>query len=353
MKTRIFKIVLPLSLGLQVTASAHLNAFPLTISRTPATLSQPANPSLNLQINNNSISGHVSDSQRSPVPNIRVELLNEVDTVIQVLKTDGSGLFVFRKLSDGTFQIRVQTAGTNYVSQTKRVDLSRPHGFGAAFEEIEFVLATNRASSTPTKSGVVFAQEVPAPARQLFDKASDLLEKNKHDDAVATLKSAIEIYPQYFAALELLGTEQVKYERYEQAVPVLTKALEVNPRAYQSSFALGVAQFKLKQVPAAIESFRRAVTLNEKSVNANLWLGIALRQTSKLDDAESYLRRADQLSESKLPDAHWQLALLLNQLKRYKEAADELEVFLKLQPNSQDEELIRKLIKKLRDQAKG
>jgi tetratricopeptide (TPR) repeat protein len=304
------------------------------------------------QDNNNSISGHVSDNHRAPVPNIRVELLNEVDMVIQVVKTDGSGLFVFRKLSDGTFQVRIQTAGTNYVSQTKRVDLARPHGFGAAFEDIEFVLDINRAGNPATKSGVVFAQDVPESARKLFDKASDLIAKEKHDEAMTTLRSAIDAYPQYFDALELLGTEQVKYERYEQAVPFLTKAIEINPRAYQSSFALGVAQFKLKQVAPAIESFRRAVTLNEKSVNANLWLGITLRQTNKLDEAEIYLRRADVLAASKLPEAHWQIALLLNQMKRYKEAADELEVFLKVQPDSRDAELIRKLIKKLRDQAK-
>ena len=311
----------------------------------------PSFAGASLQVNNNSISGHVSDHQRAPVPNIRVELLNEVDTVIQVIKTDGSGLFVFRKLSDGAFQVRVQTAGTNYQSQSKRVDLAKPHGFGAAFEEVEFVLATNTASS-PGKPGVVFAQDVPEPARKLFDKATDLLSKNKNDDALAALKNSIEIYPQYFDALELLGNEQVKMERYDQAVPVLTKALEVNPRAFQTAFALGVAQFKLKQVAPAIESFRRAVNLGDQSVNANLWLGIALRQTSTLDEAETYLRRAVVLSDSKVPEAHWQLALLLNQLKRYKEAADELELFLKVQPDSRDAELIKKLIKKLREQAK-
>ena len=73
------------------------------------------------QQQNNAISGHVSDDQRRPIPNLRVELLNEVDSVIQAAKTDGSGLFVFRKLSDGTFQVRVLTHGTDYVSQTKRV----------------------------------------------------------------------------------------------------------------------------------------------------------------------------------------------------------------------------------------
>lgn len=309
-------------------------------------------PALTFQQNTNSISGHVSDNQRTPLANLRVELLNEVDSVIQTAKTDGSGLFIFRKLSDGSFQVRVQTSGTNYVSQTRRVELTRPHGFGAAFEEIEFVLTTNRTATAVRKPGVVFAQDVPDQARKLYQKASELLGKsNKRQEAFATLKNALEIYPRYFDALELLGTEQVKEREYEPAIPVLTKALEINSRAYNSSFALGVAQYNLKQLQPAIESFRRAVLLNDNSINANLWLGIALRQTSKLDEAEASLKRADALADSKLPDVHWQLALLFNQLKRYREAADELEVFLKVQPDARDAELIKKLIQKLRQQS--
>jgi tetratricopeptide (TPR) repeat protein len=246
----------------------------------------------------------------------------------------------------------VQTAGTNYVSQTKRVELTRPHGFGAAFEELDFILTAAGNTSSTAKPGVVFVQEVPEPARKQYQKGSVLLEKsNRRQEAFAALKSAIDIFPQYFDALEMLGTEQVKDGEYEAAIPLLTKALEINSRAYASCFALGVAQFNVKQLQPAIESLRRAVLLNEKSVNANLWLGIALRQTSRLDEAEVYLKRADLLAESKLPDAHWQLALLFNQLKRFKEAADELEKFLKVQPDARDAELIKKLIQRLRQQS--
>lgn len=305
-----------------------------------------------LQTNSNTISGHVSNDQRAPLADVRVELLNEVDSVIRTVKTDGSGLFVFRKLSDGTFQVRVDTSGTKYVSQTKRVDLARPHGFGAAFEELEFVLASKDHAGSTARPGVVFVQEVPEPARQQFQKASELLNKaNKREEAFAALKSAIALFPQYFDALEMLGTERVKDREYEAAIPTLTKALEINARAYASSFALGVAQYNLKQLQPAIESFRRAVLLNERSINANLWLGIALRQTSRPDEAEAYLKRADVLADSKLPDAHWQLALLYNQLKRYKEAADELEAFLKVQPDTRDAELIKKLIQRFRQQS--
>ena len=302
-------------------------------------------------LSNNTISGHVSNDQHVPLADIRIELLNEVDTVISTVKTDGSGLFVFRKLSDGTFQVRVQTSGTNYVSQTKRVDLARPTGFGVASEEVDFVLFTRGNPGGAAKPGVVFVQEVPEAARKQYQKATELLDKsNRREEALAALKSAVEIYPQYFDALEMLGTEEVKDQQYEAAIPVLTKALEVNSRAYASCFALGVAQYHLKQLEPAIESLRRALLLNETSINANLWLGIALRQTSRPEDAEAYLKRADALADSKLPDAHWQLALLFNQLKRYKEAADELEIFLKVEPDARDAEQIKKLIQRLRAQ---
>ena len=159
------------------------------------------------------------------------------------------------------------------------------------------------------------------------------------------------MFPSYFAALELLGMEYVKQQEYEPAIDVLTKAVEVNRRAYQSLYGLSVAQQSLKQLPQAVESMRRAITLNPGSVNANLWMGMLMRQSAKLDEAETYLKQANKLAESKSPDAHWQLALLFNDLKRYREAADELELFLKVQPDSKDTELIKKLIQRLRQNA--
>jgi len=148
----------------------------------------------------------------------------------------------------------------------------------------------------------------------------------------------------------LLGTEYVKQQQYERAIPLLTKAGELNRQSSQTLFTLGVAQYNLKLVPEAIETLRRAVNLNQQSSTTNFWLGMLLRQTDKLDEAETYLKKADQLAGAKSPDVHWQLALLYNQLKRYSEAADELEMFLRIQPDSKDTELIKKLITRFRSQ---
>lgn len=295
----------------------------------------------------NSISGYVSDDRHNPIPDLQVELLNEVDSVIQRTKTDNSGLFGFRRLTGGVFQVRVQPYGTNYVGQTKRVQLEPTR----SFEQVDFVLVLNKTSITATL-GAVFVQEVPEPARKEFERATAMLQKTEQrKEGIETLKKAIVFFPLYFEALELLGTEYVKQKEYEEAIPVLSKAIEVNARAYQSLNSLSVAQYNLKQMPQAIESMRRAITLNQKSVNANLFLGMLLRQSSKFDEAEKYLKDANQLAAGKNADAHWELALLFNQMKKYKEAADELEVFLKVQPEARDTELIKKLIQRLRQQA--
>jgi tetratricopeptide (TPR) repeat protein len=295
----------------------------------------------------NSISGHVSDDRGKAVPDVYVELLNDVEAMLQRTKTDGSGRFVFQGLSVGIFQIKVQADGTSFIGQTKRVQLERTR----AFEQVDFVLGTKRTITSTT--GVVFVQQVPELARKEYESGVALLQKAERREGIDRLKKAIEFFPLYYDALELLGTEYVKLNEFELAIPVLTKAIEVNVRAYHSLNALSVAQYNLKQIPQAIESVRRAVALNQKSASANLWLGTLLRQTNKLDEAETYLKQADQLAASKSADTHWQLALLYNQLKRYKEAADELELFLKVQPDSRDVAQIKKLIERLRQQSGG
>ncbi len=320
----------------------------VTLLGTPVDATSAANVSTPPQLVSNSISGHVSDDSRRAISDLQVELLNDVDSVLQRTKTDSSGLFVFRRLTFGNFQVRVQPYGTNYIGQTKRVQLERTR----VFEQVDFVLGVRKSTSSPATTGVVFAQEVPEAARKQYELGASLLGKpNQRKEGIEALKKAIDMFSLYFNALELLGTDYVKHQEFEPAIPLLTKATEVNRRAYGSLYALAVAQYNLKQLPEALESLRRAIVLNPKSINANLWLGMVLRQSGKLDEAETYLKQADLFAESKLAEAHWQLALLFNQLKKYKEAADELELFLKVQPDSKDTELIKKLIQKFRQQS--
>ena len=71
------------------------------------------------------------------------------------------------------------------------------------------------------------------------------------------------------------------------------------------------------------------------------------------EKAEAALTEAEKLSKNRpVPEVHWQLALLYNKLGRNQEAADQLEIYLKLQPDAADRKGIQDTIARLRKDTK-
>ncbi len=314
-----------------------------------------ASETLQAQNNRNSISGVVTDSARKTIPDLWIELLNEVDSVIYRIRTDATGRYIFRNLSFGTFQVRIVTSGTNFVSQTVRVSLypATMQGTGSHYEQQDFILRTaSENKGGTTKARTVFAQNVPDTARKLFETAVVRFDSNDAETGIARLKEALAIFPGYYLALERLGIEYLKTKNLEQAGITLKKALEINPNGAPSLYALGVVQYQTKLWDAAVEVLQRSIILEPESSNAafiNMYLGLALLKTDKAAKAEPYLKRAIETGGERIPpDIHLHLAEFYGKNNRFKEAADELELFLKLVPDARDSANIRNLITQLR-----
>ncbi len=311
---------------------------------------------LHAQNNRSSISGVVTDSTRNTIPNLWIELLNEVDSVIFRVRTDATGRYIFRNLSFGTFQVRIVTSGTNFVGQTVRVQLfpATMQGTGSHFEQQDFILKTAAETKgvSATTARTVFAQDVPVAARKLFETAVVRFDSNDPETGIIKIKEALEILPTYYLALERLGVEYLKSKKLDLAGVTLKKALDVNPNGAPSLYALGVVQYQTKQWEAAVEVLQRSIILEPESSNApfiNLYLGLALLKTDKAVKAEQHLKKAIETGGERIPpDVHMHLAEFYGKNNRYKEAADELELFLKLVPDARDSANIRNLITQLR-----
>lgn len=300
-----------------------------------------------------SITGIVFDPTGKPLEKVRVELMDDVYSVLKTFRTTGTGQFAFRGLSPGVFNIRVVVESGEYAEQTQRVELISLNrgdaGLSRDIRQVDFYLRPKNAGKPPTGVAVVFSQNVPEDAKKRYSKAVDDFEKNKSKEGMEGLQAALQIFPDYYLALIRLGEEQVNLAQFEEARTHLTRAVKVNPRGYEGFYWLGIAQVGLKQLPEAIESFRQALLQNPSSINSILWMGMALRRSGKLDEAEKQLKLAKRLALKPIPQIHWELALLYNHQKRNREAADELELFLKAQPDSRDSEAIKKLIRQLRE----
>ncbi len=225
---------------------------------------------------------------------------------------------------------------------------TRPNSSDTAY--IDFYLTYDKrfsASVIQKSPQAVFVQEIPSAAKNLYEAGAGDLSKNQ-DKGFGELEEAVKIFPDYFDALSLLGKEYVLRKDYEKAYPYLLKAIDVNPRSFSSFFRLGYAFYQLRQYAAALKASNAAVILAPDSADAQQLCGTILRINENFVEAEKTLLKANSLAEGKNSETHFQLALLYNRLKRNPAAIDELEIYLKLEPESPDKIKIQRLIEKLK-----
>ena len=306
------------------------------------------------QANRSSIGGMVFDEHRNPVRQVPVELLNDFNSVIQRTKTDGSGRFVFRSISWGRFVIRVLPLGTNLEEQTQDVEISGVGADGrpvADNVQVDIRLRQRRnRMDVDQVTGVVFAQDIPQGARKLYETAVLDLDSNRLEVGKTGLENAIKAFPNYYLALIKLGLLYIGEQKFENAIEPLTQAVKVNERSFTGWYGLGYSAYSLNKPEASFIAAQNALEIDKNSVNALFILGLSQRRLKKYEAAEKSLVQAKKLDKGKTPEINWNLALLYaHNLKRYNDAASELETFLKNDPEAPNKEAVKKLIKQFRE----
>lgn len=305
----------------------------------------------------NSITGYVFGLSRQPLEYIEVELLDDFGRLVKRVRTSGSGYYSFDRISSGNFRVRVKPLGSDYEEQERAIEIvnfgrstisggSVTGGFSN--EQVDFFLKLRKGATE--KTGAVFVQQVPEEAKKLYEKAVQDLDNKKEKEGLQGLLQAIEKFPDYFMALERLGTEYVQKgasakKYYEASQILLSKAVTVNPRGFRSWYGLAYSLYSLDKYDEASTAVAKALEIYPNWADALLLNGVLLRQAKKFDEAEKQFLKAKEFSAGTTPMVHWHLALLYgNDLKRYRDAAKELRLFLKAQPDSKNAQQIEKLI---------
>ena len=312
----------------------------------------------------NSLNGLIFDKNRNPVADIEVELLDEYERLIRTVKTSSSGVYIFQSIRGGIYYVQVRVDGTNFKPSKERVQIGQTNftnsttgGIsGSETLQLNFTLEVDprrAGNQTPLTNEVIFAQEIPEDARKAYEKALKSLDDKKPSEAVSLLQNAVGLFPEYFLALDTLGYEYINQNKFAEAEIAFEKAVRVNPKSFSSRYGLAVSQYKLDKKREAVKTLEEAVSLNPASINSYFLLGRIFRDTKQFDKAETNLKKAKELSKNKLPDIHWELALLYyHDLKKFDKAADELELYLKANPKAENKEQVNKLIKTFRDKAR-
>ena len=305
----------------------------------------------------NSIEGRVMSLEGRGIQDARVFLKNRNLSDIAQDLTDAMGNYRFNSLSEGVYYIEVLPLATGYEGKTLRVELasmSRRPGGGAEIYRFDFQLRPLRPIEKPLPKklaeALLFVQEVPETARQKYKEGQKLLgEKDKKREAYAALRQAIEIFPDYYDALDLLGSEYLDAGWSDVSVPLFLQAVDVNKKGWHSYYGLGVAYGNLKMRKQALESLRKAVELNPFSARAHLKLGSELaKDKASTDEAIKSFQKSVEVEPVIAAEAYVALASIYSGLGKYQEAADALNKYLESGQDVKNSDAIKEKIRELR-----
>lgn len=268
-----------------------------------------------------------------PPREIRFTLTSD-NGLVDTFYTDSRGRFLITR-SQG---LQPNAAYTVTVLSDGRVYDTTIHSF--RFYQIGHITIFLRPlENTVAKAAAVDVAEldvkVPKTAHDAYDSAMRLLEEGQRDEAIKELNRAIEIYPDYFRALNDLGVILMQLRRNDEAALVFERAIKTAPRVYHPRLNLAIIRTRQGRYKEAVESLERLHKSNPAIIEVRAPLADALMALNRLDEAEKHLRAA--LAEGKLSkpaegNTRYLLGLLLNRKHRYEEAAQELIAAAKILP---------------------
>jgi len=270
---------------------------------------------------------------------------------------DSGGSFIFSNLAPGTYTVIID-AGQNYelARETVMIDSDISSGrLGVPQPNTSrryTVMAHLKLKEDPNraKPGVINAAlaQVPEDARKLYEKGVEYSKGGDAVKAVESLKSAVDLYPNFPIALNELGVQYLKLGKPEKAVGVLRNAVKLDPEGFSPKLNLGIALLETKQYTQAQERLTEAVQKNSSSPIPKMYLGLTYAQLGNFENAEKQLLEAIGMGGNYVGLAHYYLGGLYWKKRDYPKAVEQLEKYLQLTPNATDADRVRTTIKDLR-----
>lgn len=298
----------------------------------------------------NTIQGRIyGPSGRAFDGRVRVQLeTSERGTLSTVSDDDGS--FRFGGLLAGPYTIVVD-AGKEYQVLRETVNIER---YGQTARSVMVPLYLKLKGDTGGSGGVINAglAGVPKEAADRYTKGMEAAKKNDGKKAIELLNEAVKLHPQFALALTELGVQYMRAGQFDKAIESLRAALKITPDDVAARLTYGIALQEKKQPVEAEKELREALKKNDASPIGHMYLGMSLISQNRLDEAEKELQRATTLKGGEnLALAHRYLGGLYLKKGQLKQAADELELYLKLAPKAPDAERIRGTIQDLRSKS--
>lgn len=249
-----------------------------------------------------SIRGQVVNDQSRPVAWAYVSLQGEMGGVAATATTGPRGRFIFDGVEPDVYMVVARKGGYHRAGQ--RVDMTVQY---RGYVQLTLYPDKTTQSAQPTSTDPtvsVQSLDVPEEAEEEFEKGREaLLAKDDPAAGEKRFLRAIELYPPYVDAYQLLGASYLRQEKWEEAETAFRQALGLNPNLAPTYFGLAAVYKERNAADEAREALQQGLRLDPNSWTGHVELAMNLLERKDLEGAQRHALRAHEL-RPELPLAH-------------------------------------------------
>ena len=168
--------------------------------------------------------------------------------------------------------------------------------------------------------------------KETFELAIQNHKENNFEIAEKLYKKILNIDPNHFKSLHLLGTLSAQVKNLDQARIFLERAIEIKNDYSETHYNLGNVLIDLGEIEKAINCYEKVIQINPDNADAHNNLGNLLKKLGKIQDAENCYKRAITIDPN-YTSAYNNLATIFQKNKNFHEAVSLYEKTIKLNPN--------------------
>lgn len=303
---------------------------------------------------------YISNGRRSEVTGLKIRLFNVSSNDLSVV-SDSTGTFTFKNLIPGSYTVQIE-GGDDFENVQEHVVIDDPGSSnlsstirlrgGAKIANVQVFLKP-KPGANPGPSDVINAKlaSLPKAARDLYEAAQASIKEPNDQKAIAQLREAVALHKEFSMAWNDLGLLLQKTGDIKGAVEMFRSAVRYDSGSAAANLNLGCALFNENAYGEAERYLTESLFKNPSSYRGHYYMGLTQVKLRRIDVAEQAFLKAVEVGNQQAAMAHYMLGGIYWSVKRYKDAANELEKYLKLEPNAKDAEKTRASIVELRTKA--
>src|SRR5437879_4581390 len=183
----------------------------------------------------------------------------------------------------------------------------------------------------------------PKDARKAYEKGLDDIKKRKWADAEKELSKSVELYPKFAVAWYELGRALQQQKKFDEANHAQLEAIKIDAKFISPYGELATMAANQQRWDDLDQYTSQMLKLNPYVVpEIYFYSAVANFNLHKMDLAERRAREAAKSdAQHRVPRINHLLGLILEQKQEYKEAAENMRIYLKYSPNAQDADSVK------------